>query len=595
MAYYSKLSPSDAGSIGSQPNFGEEVGIGNGKVAVGAPLADDGATLNRGAVYVYDLDGTNELKITPSAYPGVAIQFGQNVSIGSNKILVGTGADVCFLYDLDGTNEVVIDPGYTSSNFGFDKQGIKIYKDKIYISDSNLASNVRSQVGAVYIYRLSDQALLKVVRPSDSALDPTSMDTAFGYSIDVEDNLLVVGAPQTGKSGSTGKVYVYDLDGNHERIFEASDGVPGDYLGWKVGLDRGRVIASARLWHPSRDGVTSGRGAAYSWKYDGSDERMFRQRKVYGTESSGDAFSEDSLVAGGGRVYIGARYFENGGRQGSVFSYTGRGLGEYNFLSSDPSASSGDHFSYSLDYDNGYLVVGSVFFGTPVVGAAYVYQVAAPSGKIRNLSSRSTGYGAPGPGTFVGSTLPVVNPAGYLQFGQSNTTGITGPFDYNDGSDQDFTVEAWVWGDDWNANGDSYNAILNRSDGTSHIFSVFINSSGEMASWYFNTSGAITPSTSSTDGDPALTLSTGTWNHCVWIHNDGAGMEYYLNNSAASTYSNTNPRRKDNSNQTFTIGKWNQNSYELHGRIGQLRFYKRKLFTSEISRNFNATRGKYGV
>ena len=112
MAYYSKLSPSDAGSIGSQPNFGEEVGIGNGKVAVGAPLADEGSTLNRGAVYVYDLDGTNE---------------------------------------------VVIDPGYSNSNFGFDKQGIKIYKDKIYISDSNLASDARIQVGAVYIYRLSDQ------------------------------------------------------------------------------------------------------------------------------------------------------------------------------------------------------------------------------------------------------------------------------------------------------------------------------------------------------------------------------------------------------------------------------------------------------
>ena len=301
MAYYSKLSPSDSGSIGSQPNFGEEVAIGNGKVAVGAPLADDGSTLNRGAVYVYDLDRTNEVKISPTAYPNVAIQFGQNVSIGSNKILVGCGADACFLYDLDGSNEVLIDPGYSNSNFGFDKQGIAIYGDKIYISDSNLASNTRLQVGAVYIYRLSDQALLKVVRPSD-ADDPNSMTVGFGYSIDVKDNVLVVGCPTSGEDGSTGKVFVYDLDGNNERIFEASDGVTGDYLGWKVGIDGGRIIASARLWHPSRDGVTSGSGAAYSWKYDGSGERTFRQRKKYGNETLGDAFSEDSLVAGGGRA-----------------------------------------------------------------------------------------------------------------------------------------------------------------------------------------------------------------------------------------------------------------------------------------------------
>ena len=116
-----------------------------------------------------------------------------------------------------------------------------------------------------------------------------------------------------------------------------------------------------------------------------------------------------------------------------------------------------------------------------------------------------------------------------------------------------------------------------------------------MASWFYSTGGAIENSTSSSSGDTALILQTGVWNHRVWIHNDGAGMEYYLNNSAASTYSNTNTRRKDNSNQTFTIGRWNQNQYELDGRIGQLRFYDRKLFAAEISQNFNATRARYGV
>ena len=588
MAYYSKLSPSDAGSIGSQPNFGEEVGIGNGKVAVGAPLADEGSTLNRGAVYVYDLDGTNEVKITPTAYPNVAIQFGQNVSIGSNKILVGSGADVCFLYDLDGTNEVVIDPGYSNSNFGFDKQGIKIYKDKIYISDSNLASDARIQVGAVYIYRLSDQQLLKVVRPSDTALDPTSMDSQFGYSIDVEDNLLVVGAPNTGKSGSTGKVYVYDLDGNNERIFEASDGVPGDYLGWKVGIDRGRIIASARLWHPSRDGVTSGRGAAYSWKYDGSDERMFRQRKVYGNELSGDAFSEDSLVAGGGRVYIGARYFENGGRQGSVFSYTGRGLGEYNFLSSDPSASAGDHFSYSMDYDdeNGYLVVGAVFFGTPVVGAAYVYQVAAPSGKVRNLSGASIA----GSNITGIVTSAVYNPGGWYEF--TGPTGSSTKIAFDSSSvdlSSSFSIDMWI-----RQNGQlTYHMLLGAQgygaagNGIGHY--LFVDAIRTWVQEGSNTAVNLWDSTGTT------TLSQNVWHNLVLLRESGTAWRWYLDGSLVNSNTTDHLTTDFTTPNTYIGAHYNTNVYNFDGDIGALRMYSRALTAAEVSRNFNATRGKYGV
>ena len=586
MAYYSKLSPSDAGSIGGQPNFGEEVAIGNGKVAVCAPLADEGSTLNRGAVYVYDLDGTNEVKITPTAYPNVAIQFGQNVSIGSNKILVGSGADVCFLYDLDGTNEVVIDSGYTNGNFGFDKQGIAIYGDKFYISDSNLASNTRLQVGAVYIYRLSDQALLKVVRPSD-ANDPNSETIGFGYSIDVKDNLLVVGCPTSGEDGSTGKVFVYDLDGNNERIFEASDGVPGDYLGWKVGLDSGRIIASARLWHPSRDGETSGSGAAYSWKYDGSDERMFRQANKYNSEILGDAFSEDSLVAGGGRVYIGARYFESGGKQGSVFSYTVRGQGEYNFLSSDPAASSGDHYSYSLDYDNenGYLVVGAVFFGTPVVGAAYVYEVAPISGNVKNLA---------GPENTV-SLSAVTFKDGYVEFNGVDSELIPPNELVGFATNQEFTLEAWVNTSNFTPNDGDLTARIIGLDEGGLKGDIAIFNSGRARFRGGGASGV--PNESVTDPDP---MNLNQWYHLVCTYSNGRLVTGYRDGSSVGTYDHdpsTNPAPALPNSMSVEVGRYlsGGNSFVYTGKIAEVRVYKRALSAAEVLQNFNATRGKYGV
>jgi hypothetical protein len=78
----------------------------------------------------------------------------------------------------------------------------------------------------------------------------------------------------------------------------------------------------------------------------------------------------------------------------------------------------------------------------------------------------------------------------------------------------------------------------------------------------------------------------------VW--KDGFGYIYYLNNSSNSNHATFITGRKD-STSAFTIGKWQNNSYELDGRIGEIRFYNRELTFDEVSQNFNATRSKYGV
>ena len=51
---------------------------------VGAP----GDATDAGAVYVYDLDGTNETKITASN-SGSLDEFGGAVAVGNSKIVVG--------------------------------------------------------------------------------------------------------------------------------------------------------------------------------------------------------------------------------------------------------------------------------------------------------------------------------------------------------------------------------------------------------------------------------------------------------------------------------------------------------------------------
>ncbi len=68
-------------------SFGKSVAIGNGRVVVGAPLADSGSNSNAGAAYVYDLLGNYLFKLTGT---GTAEHFfGTDVDAGSGHIVVG--------------------------------------------------------------------------------------------------------------------------------------------------------------------------------------------------------------------------------------------------------------------------------------------------------------------------------------------------------------------------------------------------------------------------------------------------------------------------------------------------------------------------
>ena len=103
-----KITASD-GSSGDY--FGSwSVAIGDSKIVVGAHEDDDNGA-ESGSVYVYDLDGTNEFKITASD-GGAGDRFGYSVAVGDNKIVVGTYANsTTYIYDLDGSNEVQIPRG----------------------------------------------------------------------------------------------------------------------------------------------------------------------------------------------------------------------------------------------------------------------------------------------------------------------------------------------------------------------------------------------------------------------------------------------------------------------------------------------------
>ena len=98
------------------------------KIVVGAMLDDDDGS-GSGSAYVYNLDGTGEVKITAS--DGAQYDsFGNSVAVGNDKIVVGSYGDddggstsgSVYVYNLDGTGETKITASDAASGdyFGWD-------------------------------------------------------------------------------------------------------------------------------------------------------------------------------------------------------------------------------------------------------------------------------------------------------------------------------------------------------------------------------------------------------------------------------------------------------------------------------------------
>jgi hypothetical protein len=92
--------------------FGNSVSVGSGRIVVGA-YADDDLGSSSGSAYIFDLSGTQLVKITAS--DGAASDFfGNSVAVGSGRIVVGSpndddlgsGSGSAYIYKLPETMDI---------------------------------------------------------------------------------------------------------------------------------------------------------------------------------------------------------------------------------------------------------------------------------------------------------------------------------------------------------------------------------------------------------------------------------------------------------------------------------------------------------
>jgi Tol biopolymer transport system component len=309
------------------------------KIAVGARYDDDNGS-SSGSVYVYDLDGSNEVKITASDGESND-EFGYSVAVGHSKIVVGALQDddngfyagAVYVYDLDGSNEVKITPS-DGSSLDYFGGSVAVGNSKIVVGSRGDNDN-GSDSGSVYVYDLDGSNEVKI-----TASDGASSDY-FGYSVVVGDSKIVVGAPYDDDNGSqSGSVYVYNLDGSNEVKITASDGSSNDYFGRAVAVGDSKVVVGA-YWDADNG---SDSGSVYVYDLDGSNEVKI---------TASDGYEDDrfgvSVAVGNDKIVVGTT-------SGSFYVYDLDGSNEVKITASD--GETGDRFGYSVAVIDSKIIAG---------------------------------------------------------------------------------------------------------------------------------------------------------------------------------------------------------------------------------------------
>lgn len=333
------------------------VAVGCGKIIVGETSYNS----SRGAVHVYNLDGTFDFTITASD-AGASDQFGIAVSVDEKyqKIIVGakfwdnvgySDQGKLYIYNIDGTNEYGI-PNLQTTVTGYfgakndASNGICVVSawnqdgsaldsgevSRVMLSDNSIKTitdpagqgedawfgynvacghnriiastpaNSTTDYGYVQIFDNELNLIKRIDNPFPEA------DDRFGYgnnSIKIGDGRIVIGSAQDDPDGLSdqGSVYVYDINGNYVGECEQPDPTSVDYFGDSIAIGSGRIVVGA----PFADENGASSGCAYVYDLDCN----FITKLIGSDTAAGDNFGS-SVAIGHNKIIVGAGLADNG-------------------------------------------------------------------------------------------------------------------------------------------------------------------------------------------------------------------------------------------------------------------------------------------
>ncbi len=330
--------------------FGFSISTFDGIVAYGVDQAHIGSFENTGKVYIAKANCEGWViyqELTPPN-PKNYCGFGNNVLLKENSLIVSgcdssKGNHALYIYEKDDNDffifkqEISHPEGVLNGGFGFQFALSKNYMVVSAVNTSIVPSNnplYDKTKGSAYIYEKNNSgnwSFLQKIEASDG-----KPQHHFGVSVDINKNVIVVGAPKEGQNW-VGAAYVFDKNSNSNTWSESNKLVAFDYrghqtnFGYNVKIDEGIIAVSSGQdsnynYDNIKPGVTNGNGAVYLYRKKstknwtgyqkltvidniamglnfGDDLEMFKNQIAIGAQEK--VFdSNGNLTALNGRVYM---------------------------------------------------------------------------------------------------------------------------------------------------------------------------------------------------------------------------------------------------------------------------------------------------
>ncbi|QPB08403.1 hypothetical protein [Synechococcus phage S-H9-2] len=233
--------------------------VGNGKiVASNTDYYKTGTTTRVGQVWVWDIDGTNQIAI-PNPDPDNYDEFGSKITIADNKIAI-TGSRIDYfgdtdtvphkvwIYDLSGNLIRTLQPPANDSSVGFGwgaYGGCFIGDNRYAVVDDTDEGGGRNS-GAVHLYDY-DGNFIKKLRPAE--VNSGTTFRFFGYTgqqynvgVTIKNQKIYVATGEVSRITAPPSIDIFDINGNYEKKLI---GPPGDwiYAGFTV-LDNDTIVVS---------------------------------------------------------------------------------------------------------------------------------------------------------------------------------------------------------------------------------------------------------------------------------------------------------------------------------------------------------------
>jgi len=362
--------------------FGTSVDIDDNYAVVGARYVDDHG-LASGAAYVFVRTGAGwqiEAKLQPDD-PLAGAQFGMDVAISGNLVLVGAP-----FHDGEGENAGAVYV-FSRSQDGTWPQQTKLTPLNHWPGDQfgrsvDLEGNIAvvgapyaGQRGRVYVFRnysrFAQFGWLERNRLQPESFNSEEGDDHFGMAVALDDNLVLVGAPDHHEQGSA-FLYNVTLLGAGQLLARLSpaEAPLNDGFGHTVAIDAGTAVIGSR--YQTADQLFAGVVHIFT-----EANRWAQTTRLTAPEPQYRDLFGSAVAIAGDQLLVGAAWGDAQGMDsGTVFRFKADSDGwqVQQPLTTEDSAAF-DEFGYAIAMDDEAVIVGAVWHRLDQVttGAAYIF------------------------------------------------------------------------------------------------------------------------------------------------------------------------------------------------------------------------------